>query len=573
MTSSESLRIACVLATVLFNLHLPAQADVKMPAIFGDHMVLQQATKIPVWGNADPGESVLVMLGANNATAIADAQGNWQVQLPPQTANGSTSVTLTVKGKNTLTFQDVLVGDVWIGSGQSNMGLSVLDGRDGVKEAAQAANPQIRLFQVTRMVAPLPMTDIVPTTPDRPFLGAWQVCSPDRPAQHSIVGGFSAVAYYFARDIAQVTGQPVGIIATSWGGTPGQAWTPLDALEAAPQLKHYATDAYHFQQNYDAAKAKFVQDQTDFPALKQKWDQEVGAPYKDALAQWQTLADQAKAAGQPAPPKPAPASPAPVKPKSPDEASNTPTGLFNGMVAPLIPYAIKGVVWYQGESNESTGVEYRTLFKSLITSWRTKWGQGDFPFLFVQLANYGHLEPPPAGPSGGLWPWVREAQGMALALPNTGMAVTIDIGDPGNIHPKDKQDVAARLALAARHVAYGQDLVFSGPTYDSIKIENNSIRISFKNIGGGLVMGVPPWTANGQPVPTPTELTGFGIAGADKKWVAAKAAIDGDTVVVSSDAVPNPVAVRYGWTPNPPCDLYNKDGLPASPFRSDDWDR
>ena len=569
----QNLRRLATLGIWMSVTFLLAHGDVKMPAIFGDHMVLQQGSKIPVWGWADANEPVQVSLGGTTGNTTAGADGKWRVDLAPVTSSDGKPVVLTVKGKNTLTFQDVLIGDVWVGSGQSNMGLSVLEGRDGAQEAAKADYPQIRLFQVTRMVAPVPQTDVVPTTPDRPYLGTWQVCTPDTPAQHSIVGGFSAVAFYFGREIHQVTGQPVGIIATSWGGTPGQAWTSIEGLQKAPVLAHYVADAQKFANGYVVAKANFLKAQADYSALQQKWTDEVATPYKAALAQWQEAANQAKAAGQPAPAKPAPVAPEPAKPKSPDEAPGTPTGLFNGMVAPIIPYAIKGVIWYQGESNEANGVEYRTLFPSLITDWREKWGQGDFPFLFVELANYGHLEPPATTPSQGQWPWVRDAQNQALSLPNTGMAVTIDIGDPGNIHPKDKQDVGLRLALAARHVAYGQDLVYSGPTYDSMKVEGNSIRISFKNIGGGLTLGVPPWTANGKPVTPPNELTGFGIAGADKKWIWAKSEIDGNTVVVFSDAVPNPVAVRYGWDNNPDCNLYNKEGLPASPFRTDDWDR
>jgi sialate O-acetylesterase len=286
------------------------------------------------------------------------------------------------------------------------------------------------------------------------------------------------------------------------------------------------------------------------------------------LKQWQAAADQAKASGQPAPPKPVPSAPMPQAPGSPDPSLVTPTTLYNGIIAPLIPYAIKGVIWYQGEENGAAGREYRTLFPRLITDWRDKWNQGDFPFLFVQLANY---LPPQVKPSEGGWAELREAQLMALSLPNTGMAVAIDVGDAATIHPADKLDVGLRLALAARHVAYKQDLVYSGPIYNTMTVEGNKIRVTFKETGGGLQMGTPPRTPTGVPPPTPTELTGFAIAGADKNFVWAKARIEGNTVVVSSDQVASPVAVRYGWAFNPPCDLYNKEGLPASPFRTDDW--
>jgi sialate O-acetylesterase len=238
------------------------------------------------------------------------------------------------------------------------------------------------------------------------------------------------------------------------------------------------------------------------------------------------------------------------------------------MIAPLIPYAIKGMIWYQGESNADNGLEYQTLFPRMISDWRGKWGRGDFPFLYVQLANFMAAQ---TKPSEGGWAWLREAQLKTLSLPNTGMAVIIDIGDANDIHPADKLDVALRLALIARHVAYGEKLIYSGPIYDSMMIDGNKIRLSFKQTDGGLRMGAPPWTPTGAPMPAPTQLTGFAIAGADQNWGWARAQIDGDTVVVSSDQVASPVAVRYGWANNPPCNLYNLEDLPASPFRTDNW--
>jgi sialate O-acetylesterase len=260
-----------------------------------------------------------------------------------------------------------------------------------------------------------------------------------------------------------------------------------------------------------------------------------------------------------------------MPPTLPDAGPNFPSDLYNGMIAPLIPYAIKGVVWYQGESNGTNtalGQEYSILFPRMIEDWREKWGQGDFPFLYVQLANFGII------PDSN-FPLVREAQLKTLALPNTGMATAIDIGNPGDIHPNDKQDVGLRLALAARHVAYGENIVYSGPLYDSMTVEGDRIRIDFKNRGGGLTMSTPPWTPNGQPIPTPTELTGFEIAGDDKNFLPAQASLEGDSVVVSCDKVLLPIAVRYDWanSPTPLGNLYNKEGLPASPFRTDTWDK
>jgi len=340
--------------------------------------------------------------------------------------------------------------------------------------------------------------------------GKWAVCTPES------VAHFSAVAHFFGLELRHDLKRPIGLISSDVGGTPAQAWTSLSALQKDPPFTNYV-DAY------------------------------------------QKIAANLPKAGEGSPSASAPPAKVP---------SGTPTVLYNGMIAPLMPYAIKGVIWYQGESNSNKGLEYRTLFPRLISDWREKWNQGDFPFLFVQLANY---RGPQTKPSEGDWAYLREAQLMTLALPNTGMAVAIDIGDATTIHPKDKLDVGLRLALAARHVAYGQDLVYSGPIYDSMKIEGNKIRLIFKDTGSGLKMGTPPWTPTGVPVPAPTELKGFAIAGADKNFVWAKAEIDGNDVVVSSDQVASPVAVRYGWANNPPCNLYNKEGLPASPFRTDDW--
>jgi len=245
--------------------------------------------------------------------------------------------------------------------------------------------------------------------------------------------------------------------------------------------------------------------------------------------------------------------------------------LYNAMIAPLMPYAIKGVIWYQGESNCNNSKQYRVLFPIMITDWREKWGQGNFPFLFVQLPN---INKPATEPVQGedRWPGVREAQAKAMSVPNTGMATIIDVGDPDEVHGKDKIDVGVRLSLVARHLVYGEDIVYTGPIYDSMKVEGNKVLITFKNTGGGLAIGTPPWTPSGKIPPVASELKGFAIAGADKKWVWAQARINGDQVVVSSDQAPNPAAVRYGWADNPPCNLYNKVNPPAAAFRTDEWE-
>jgi len=468
-------------------------------------------------------------------------------------APGTAPLTLTVTGKNSLTLDDVLVGDVWICSGQSNMEFGLNRGDNGPAEVLKADDPQIRLFVVDKVIALDPKDDTK---------GEWVLCTP------KTAGWFSSVGYYFARDLRQKYNRPVGLIATYWGGTPAQAWTSLSALQKDPPFTNYIADHAKVVADFPAANAAYPKLLADYQAAMKEYQSHQDPAYVEAMKKWNDDAKQAAANGQPAPPRPQAPHPAPKGPPLPQGGSGTPTVLYNGMISPIIPYAIKGVIWYQGENNAGQGIEYRTLFPRMITDWRTRWNQGDFPFLFVQLANLNAAQ---TNPSEGGWAFVREAQLMTLALPNTGMAVAVDIGNPTDIHPKDKIDVAQRLFLAARHVAYGEDLVYSGPIYDSMKVEGNKIRLTFKDTGSGLQMSAPPWSPTGVLPPAPTELKGFAIAGADKKWVWAKAQIEGNQVIVSSDQVPDPVAVRYGWATNPPCNLYNKEGLPASPFRTDDW--
>ena len=537
-----------------FALARPALADVRMPAIFGSHMVLEQDIKIPVWGWATAGEAVTVTLGDKTAKTSADANGKWRVDLDPVTTS-ATPLSLTVTGKNSLKFDDVLVGDVWICSGQSNMAFSMSGAHNAASEIPKADDPQLRLFIVGNKVALETETDVK---------GEWKVCSP------ATVGAFSAVGYFFGRELRHTLNRPIGLIGTYWGGMPAQAFTSLSGLQKDPPFTYYIDTYQKIAAAYPKAKEDYPAVMAAYQAKLKEWTDTVAPVYYPILKQWQDAVDQAKKDGQPVPstPKPAPSTPKPQPPALPEGAPSNPTVLYNGMIAPLIPYAIKGAIWYQGESNAGNGLEYQTLFPRMITDWREKWNQGDFPFLYVQLANFMAAQDQP---SEGGWTYLREAQLKTLSLPNTGMAVTIDIGDTANIHPKDKLDVGLRLAQAAKHVAYKQDVVYSGPIYDSMKIEGNKIRVTFKNTGSGLQMSAPPWTPTGVPAPAPTELTGFAIAVADQNWVWAKAQIDGDSVVVSSDQVPSPVAVRYGWANNPSCNLYNKEGLPASPFRTDDW--
>jgi len=347
--------------------------------------------------------------------------------------------------------------------------------------------------------------------------GQWTLCSPQS------VGDFSAVGYFFGREIHKALGVPVGLIHSSWGGTPAEAWTSLPYLEGDP--------------DYQPIIERWKLNLANYPkAIKD---------YEAKLAEWQSAAEKAKAEGKPAPP-------APWKPAGP-EYPGRPAVLYNGMIAPLIPYAIQGVIWYQGEANAGRAYQYRRLFPTMIRNWRKAWGQGNFPFLFVQLANY---EP---GNLNEEWAELREAQLMALQLPSTGMAVAIDIGNPKDIHPRNKQEVGRRLALTALAKVYGKNIEYSGPMYRGMSIEGGAIRLRFDHVDGGLLaMGGGP-------------LKGFTIAGEDRKFVPAEAVIEGETVVVRSPEVAHPVAVRYAWAINPTCNLYNKAGLPASPFRTDDW--
>jgi len=488
-----------------------AFADVKLPAVIGDNMVLQQGGKVSIWGWADPGEEVMVGVSWRSMkwAVTADKDGKWSFQMNPPKAGGPYEMTLT--GKNAITIKNILVGEVWVCSGQSNMQWSVQASNNAQQEIAEAGYPKIRLFSVKRTVAEKPQADCE---------GSWSECSPET------VPGFSAVAYFFGRHLHKELNVPVGLIHTSWGGTPAEAWTRREVLEANPE-------SAPILKRYDDAVAKYPE------AMKK---------YQEKLAEWKQAAEKAKADGKKAPRRPG----APFGPGNP----HSPAGLYNGMIAPLIPYGIAGAIWYQGESNAGRAYQYRTIFPDMIKNWRDDWGQGKFSFLFVQLANFMQTKPEPAESA---WAELREAQSMTLGLPNTGMAVIIDIGEATDIHPKNKQDVGKRLALWALANTYDLKLVYSGPIYKSMKVDGGSIILSFDHVGGGIV-------AKGDET-----LKGFSIAGADHKFVWADAKIDGDTVVVSSDKVPEPAAARYAWADNPVCNFYNKEDLPASPFRTDEW--
>ena len=480
-----------------------ARADVTLPTLLGDHMVVQRGQPVHVWGKAAPGESVSVTFRGASGASTADGDGYWSVWLPSSEAGGPFD--LTVKGSNTIELHDVLVGDIWVGSGQSNMEMFVKSAGNAEAEIAAASKPQIRLLQVNKKVASYPLDEI--------DAKPWTPCTPET------IPTFSAVAYYFGRELNEKLKVPIGLINTSWGGTPADAWTSLHALSADAGLMPV------------------------FAAWSAMNDPEIitRARRHKQLADWQQAVDRAKAAGTTPPDFPWARN---------DGGEWAPATLFNAMIAPLTAMPIRGVIWYQGESNataERAGLYYR-LFSTMIQDWRRAWGQGDFPFLFVQLANYK---------TGGdaRWPELREAQMQTLSLKNTGMAVSVDIGDPKDIHPKNKQDVGHRLALAARALSYGEKIEYSGPICRKATRDGRALRVWFDHTGRGLTF-------------KDGAAKGFEVAAADRVFVPAEARIDGDTVLVSSPRLAEPAYVRYGWSDLPDGNLYNAEGLPASPFRS-----
>src|SRR5437867_1524294 len=467
---------------------LRAQADVRLPGFFSDYMVLQQGTSVQVWGWADDGEEVKVAFRGRNSKATAK-NGKWSVKLSRLKPGGPD--TLVVQGKNKIELRDVLVGEVWVCSGQSNMEWPLNKSCDSAAEIAGSANPQLRLCLVPKTKADAPRDDAP---------APWKECQPET------VGGFSAVAYYFGRDLQKALKVPVGLIDTCWGGSPAEVWMSEAALSSNHEYKRDILDAY----------ADSVHKSEPANAKKQR------PPWK-------------------------------------------PAELYNGMIAPLIPYAIKGAIWYQGESNAGRARQYRTLFPDMIRNWRHDWGQGEFAFLAVQLAPWDrnkkrNIDQITATPGDSDWAELREAQLLASrVLPKVGLAVITDVGDKDDIHPTKKAPVGGRLALLARGIAYGEKIEHSGPLYRSMQLKDDKIILSFDQVDGGL-------EARGG------RLRGFAICGEDRKFVWANAEIDNGKVIVSSPQVPKPVAVRYGWADYPVVNLFNRAGLPGSPFRTDDFE-
>ena len=546
------------------------RANVTMPAIFGDHMVLQQSVKLPVWGKADPGEKITVTIGNRTGSTTADATGKWRVNLDPL-MNSTQPVKMTVVGKNTVTFSDVLVGDVWACSGQSNMEYGINSTSRAKKDIPKANRPLLRLFIVSKVASFAPQEDIKPdTNPQNALIGHWQVCTPEILVGH---GGwpdsFSAAAYYFGAEIQERTGFPVGLIQCPWGGKPIQAFISLEALKKDPALDSYAAQHEKELADSPAVKVAAAAGKAQYDAQMKEWNDQYGAAFKQAMEKWTKADAAARAAHAPLPPRPKPSVPMPIPLPDGNAHPDTASHLFNGMIHPLIPFGIKGVIWYQGEGNAGRPWDYDKLMTALIVDWRGRWGLGDFPFLFVQLAAFQTPVKELVQKDG--WPVIRDMQLRTLKIPRTGMAVAIDIGEANDIHPHDKLDVGHRLALIACHMAYGEDIEFSGPIYDGMKAEGDRIRIHFKHARGLKIGAHPQIFDDVPPAAAPAELPAFAIAGADRKWVPAKAVIEGESVVVSSEQVKEPVAVRYGWAKNPACYLYNGTNLPASPFRTDDW--
>ncbi|WP_300597475.1 sialate O-acetylesterase [Niabella sp.] len=497
--------IFCLLVLLISS---SIHAAVKLPAVIADHMVLQQKTTVALWGWANAGERITIQCSWNRqpVTVTAGTNGSWITHVKTVAAGGP--YTIRFKGTNTIEIQDVLLGEVWLCSGQSNMEFPLAKQkawRTGVtgyeQEVAKASDPRLRLFTVQQEVAGTPQPDVQ---------GNWAATIPETAAT------FSAVAYYFGKEIREATGIPVGLIHSSWGGTPAESWTRKEVLDTSREL-------HHILDRYETAVKTYPEDLA-------KYQQDLDQWRKDSAAHTQGLRKK------------------PARPLEPEQNSKSPTKLYNAMIHPLIPFTLKGVIWYQGESNSGRAYQYRQLFPAMIRSWRAEW-KADFPFYFVQIAPHYQQSPE-----------IREAQLLTYkTVPGTGMAVITDAGDSLDIHPRNKAVVGHRLALWALAKNYGKkNSVCSGPLYQSAKQEGNKMRIRFAFADDGLVA-------------KEGALTGFAIAGADQQFVPATAVIEGNSVVVTSDAVAQPVAVRFGWSNVPHAVLFNKAGLPASPFRTDDW--
>ena len=634
----------------LFFINQLALAEVRLPKIFSSNMVLQQGIEIPVWGWAGPGERVVVQFNGATERVKAGKDGKWKVKLPIQDYGGP--YTLVVKGSNSIQFDNVMVGEVWVCSGQSNMQWTVANSNNPEGEIASAKHPNIRLFQVPMVIGQFPQDDL--------NSGEWVECSPET------VPGFSAVAYYFGRGLQEELDVPIGLIQSAWGGTVAETWSSSQTIANDPdfkekwaELQQLDMDAYKEKQlekvkgllggeipeedagfkegkpiwsaydfndgNWNTIKTPELWDNQGFMGIdgvgwyrKEIWLKEGQTKsdlrlhlgkIDDSDITWMNGFEIGKTENAYNKERVYTIDAKYLKPGknmlvvrvddtggaggiwgNPDDQfmliadekvdisgdwkfkiskayvqavnigpNSYPSLLYNAMVNPLVLYGIKGAIWYQGESNASRAKQYQRVFPNLIKDWRMHWQQGDFPFLFVSLANFRKAV---EVPTESEWAELREAQTMALGLPNTGMALAIDIGEAGDIHPRNKQDVGKRLMLNALKVAYGKDVVHSGPMFSDVKFMDGKAVVSFTEIGSGLKVKDKYGYVKA-----------FSLAGADKKFHWAKAKLVGNKVEVWSPMVPNPVAVRMGWADNPDdLNLYNKEGLPANPFRSDKWE-
>jgi sialate O-acetylesterase len=494
-----------MLRLLLLALLAPVLLAAELPPVFGSNMVLQREIENPVWGWGAAGESVTVSIADQSHKATADVDGNWRVKLAPLTAGGPH--TLTVKGADTKTFENVMVGEVWLCSGQSNMQWAVGSSNDPDLESLTAKYPNIRVISVPQVGT---------QDAQRSFVGQWDAITPDT------VRNFSGVGYFFGRILHQALDMPIGLIDNAWGGSACEAWIRRDLLDSEERYKPLMDKWAKTEAAYDDAKIK--------------------ADFEAKLAKWKENGKKGRA---------------PRPPRNPLKGQHRPANLYSGVLKPILGYGMRGAIWYQGESNAGRAFQYRSLFPLMISSWREEWGLGDFAFYWVQLADFRDEA---ADPGDSTWAELREAQTMTLSLPNTGQAVTTDLGEAHDIHPKDKQNVAKRLARLALAKNYGIDIAHESPRYASMEKGGRGILVKFEHVGGGL---------DSFDVRKPR---GLAIAGEDRKFVWAEAQIKGkDTLEVWHSDIKEPVAVRYAWADNPVCNLQSKEGLPVTPFRSDDW--
>jgi len=495
--------IAILVSTLLSSF---AQAGLKLPAIIGPNMVLQRDLENPIWGWADPGADVTIAIAGQTLQAKADDAGKWKVTLAPMAVSHE-SVSMTIQSKEEkLVLDNILVGEVWICSGQSNMQWSVSQSDDPDLEAATAKYPKIRFISVPRI-----------GTQDKQenFAGKWDVCTPET------VASFSAVGYFFGRQLHQTLDVPIGLIDNAWGGSAAEAWISREVMDTDPRFTNVSEQWKKTDATYDHEKA---------------------------MAAWKIKADEAKAAGEPAP----------RQPSNLLAGNHRPGNTWAGVLHPTIGYGIRGTIWYQGESNAGRAYQYHDLFALLISEWRKAWGIGDFPFYWVQLADFKAEKEVPGESS---WAELREAQSKTLTLPNTGQAVIYDLGEGRDIHPRDKQNVAKRLARIALARDYGVPIEFQSPSYKSMEVKGDKTILTFENVG-----------KDGLYAFDTQEVVGFAVAGEDKVWHWGTGTIVGaDKVEVKSDKVATPVAVRYAWADNPVANLRGRNGLPVDPFRTDDW--